>query len=426
MTTNSNDQRFHDRLRFVKRVFTNSLRLKAHKISPIAYEKDFPFPYNNFVYAVDISVEGRTEDYHIDPGQPGTQPIPSDTSRVIIRLPNLVSGYNDDVRVENEVAALSMAREALRPKLHQLVPRVFAWSRATEGQGWILQECMPGEPLLKDFQGMKDEDQAKILGQMADILACFQAYKIPGSVQGFGGLRFGPHGEFHSAPLSIFAGGPFSTYEDLVRKTIESKLQKSENDAHVQGWRDSDVRERLESFLARGLHQIMSGSLNQLDRAFVHADFSVDNLLYNKATLQVTAVVDFDFAHVATIADEFFRSLGHEIGRFPDTRDGNEESMELHRAMLQGFPESLPANSDEINWTAARTWDTALRRRDIQRPGTIPDMALLADLYWLSSALFPFKLCNEVVVGNSTSEQLRLRKEIGTEQLRKFLADYGF
>ena len=192
---------------------------------------------------------------------------------MIIRLPNLASGYNDDVRVENEVAALSMARDALRPRLHQLVARVFAWSRATEGQGWILQECMSGEPLLQDFQGMKDEEQATVLEQMADILASFQAYKIPDSVQGFGGLRFGPHGEFNSAPLSIFAGGPFPTYEALIRKTIESKLLKSEDDTNIQGWRDSDVRKRLESFLARGLHQTMSRGLNQLDRAFVHADF---------------------------------------------------------------------------------------------------------------------------------------------------------
>jgi hypothetical protein len=225
------------------------------------------------VYAVDISIEDRVEDYHVNRNQPGTQAIPLDTSRVVVRLPNLASGYNDGIRVENEVAALSMARDALRPMLHHLIPRIFAWSRATEGQGWMLQEWMSGDPLPIDFQSMKDDVQAKILEQMADILGCFQAYRVPASVKGFGGLCFGPNGEFNSGPLSILDGGPFQTYEALVRKTIESKLQKSDSDTQVRGWRDSDVRARLESFLAKGFHQLFSNDLSRLDQAFIHADF---------------------------------------------------------------------------------------------------------------------------------------------------------
>jgi hypothetical protein len=154
---------------------------------------------------------------------------------------------------------------------------------------------------------------------------------------------------------------------------------------------------------------------------------ATDNVLYSKETLQLTAVIDFDFAHIATIADEFFRSLGHGIGRFPDTRDEeDEDSEDLQKAMLHGFPENLPDDSDSVNWTAARLWDGVLRRKGIQRPGTIPSMTLLADLFWLSSALLPFKLCNQVVVENSTSEQLQRRKAMGTKNLQKFLSEYGF
>ena len=69
----------------------------------------------------------------------------------IIRLPIRVPGYNDKNRIENEVAALSMAREALQIKFSGLVPRVFDWGSARHSQGWILQEHMSGSPLLDDF-----------------------------------------------------------------------------------------------------------------------------------------------------------------------------------------------------------------------------------------------------------------------------------
>ncbi|KAI9703535.1 MAG: hypothetical protein M1820_005839 [Bogoriella megaspora] len=425
MTVNSNDAGLKYRLEFVERILLGTLKLKPHKIKSIAYEEGFPFPYNNFVYGVEISLEDPTEDLYVGQNRPGTQAIPAGTSSVVIRLSNFAWGYNHAVRVENEVAALSMARDALGAELQHLVPRVFAWSPATADQGWILQEYMPGQPLLEDFKVMKEQDQAKILGQMADVLGCFQAYEIPTSVQGYGGLRFGQAGEYLSAPLSLLDGGPFPTYEALVRKTIESKLHEAENDRYVQGWRDSDVRSRLEDFLARGLHRTMSASLDGLRKALVHGDLSTDNLLYDKETLRLTAVLDFDFAHVATIGDDFFRSLGHGIGRFPDTRE-DEEINQLHVAMLKGFPGLLPANNDKVNWIAARTWDDALRERNIARPSTIPDITTLADLFWLSSALLPFKLCNEVVVSNSTPEQLRRWKDIVTAQLQKFLSDYGF
>jgi len=55
-------------------------------------------------------------------------------STFIFRLPNPVSGYKDKVRVENEVAPLSLAREALQPKLAHLVPRVFGWASVKEGK----------------------------------------------------------------------------------------------------------------------------------------------------------------------------------------------------------------------------------------------------------------------------------------------------
>lgn len=247
--------------------------MQPRKITPIAYEENFPFPYNNFVYAVNINLETsnvRNEAQR----QPGTHTIPLGLDEFIIRLPNPVSGYNDKTRVENEVASLSIARDALQAEFPGFVPRVFGWGSARDGQGWILQEYMTGSPLLDDFGQMSDVDKACILRQMADVLSSFQLIELPATIQDYGGLGFDSSGEYVSAPMSIMDAGPFSTYEDLVRATIRSKLIKADTDPQVEGWRANGIRARLDKFLAEGLHVTMK-CMGSFPKALVHADFSM-------------------------------------------------------------------------------------------------------------------------------------------------------
>lgn len=141
--------------------------------------------------------------------------------------------------------------------------------------------------------------------------------------------------------------------------------------------------------------------------------------------MQLTALFDFDFSYIGTVADEFLRSLGRGIGCFPDTRD-NYEMTALHKAMLDGFPNPTPAQSEDVDWAAARAWDDALHERVMHRPATTPGIASLADVFWLSSQILPFRLCNAVVAGNSTEQQLTRRKQDGEALLNRFLTEHGF
>ena len=206
--------------------------------------------------------------------QPGTHTIPPGLDAFIIRLPNPISGYNDKIRVQNEVAALSIARDALQAKFPGFVPRVFRWGSAEHGRGWILQEHMAGRPLLNDFHEMNDKDKALILNQMADVLAIIQQHPLPATIRDYGGLDFSPSGEYVSAPLSILDGGPFTTYADLVKATIQSKLSKADGDPQVQGWRANGVRARLDKFIAEGFHAAME-KMGTFPKVLVHADFSM-------------------------------------------------------------------------------------------------------------------------------------------------------
>ncbi|KAL9102564.1 MAG: hypothetical protein Q9163_002314 [Psora crenata] len=392
-------------------------------IKPVAYEEDFPFPYNNFVYAVNISLEGPVA-HNRARRQPGTHEIPPGLDLFILRLPNPTSGYNNKIRVENEVAALSIARDALQAKFPGFIPRVFGWGSAKYDQGWILQEHMAGCPLLDHFGQMSDEDKAFMLGQMAEVLTILQQYQLPATIRGYGGLDFGPSGECISGPLSILDAGPFTTYEGLVKAAIQSKLAKADTDPQVEGWRANGVRARLDAFIAEGLHVAME-NMGTFPKVLVHADFTPDNFLYDMGTMRLSALLDFDFSHIATFADEFLRSLGAEIGQFPSPRESGE-LLALRTAMLTGFPDQLPPSSNDVHWPSAKAWDDALRERGAKRPRTIENIAALSDLFWLSGQILPFKLCNEVVVRNSSQEQLATRKKTGEGLLNSFLSDYGF
>jgi hypothetical protein len=85
------------------------------------------------------------------PAQPGTTSIPSGTTKVIFRSPNLSVPFNHSVRVENSVATANLVRQALAAKglAASIVPDVYAYGTKGSnddgtGCGWILEQHMPG------------------------------------------------------------------------------------------------------------------------------------------------------------------------------------------------------------------------------------------------------------------------------------------
>ena len=92
--------------------------------------------------------------------------------------------------VENDVAIISMASQALSKFKPHVVPRTNGWGSANSGRGWILQEFMPSEHLGDTFETMGIEQQKGIFAQMAEMLKALQEYEVPGTVTGFGEGEF--------------------------------------------------------------------------------------------------------------------------------------------------------------------------------------------------------------------------------------------
>lgn len=251
------------------------------KITPIQYDPDCPFTYNNFVYRLSLPTDSLSDLGDADGGrkvkQPGCLPIPTGTKELILRLSNPdAQGMHHETRVQNEVGILALASAALRHIKPTIVPRVFGWGGASrEHLGWILQELMPGAPLLEAFNETMPFDQKKgVLAQMAGLLKALQDYPLPESIEGWGGVTYDPSGAIVSAPMISVGAGPWSSLEDSFRGRLKAALAKADSNPYIQGWRLNSVRERVDAFIENGLPAQFSDLTSKQDKAIIHADFS--------------------------------------------------------------------------------------------------------------------------------------------------------
>jgi Ser/Thr protein kinase RdoA (MazF antagonist) len=74
----------------------------------------------------------------------------------------------------------------------------------------------------------------------------------------------------------------------------------------VAGW-EPPLRARLENFLSSptGISSQLLKYTNTR-QTLVHGDFDLMNFLFDPETLQITAILDYDFSHVASPLDEYF------------------------------------------------------------------------------------------------------------------------
>lgn len=261
--------------------------IQAESIEPVEYDMNTPFPYNNFIYLVTLtapttSAQKLKSAQNADT-QPGSVLFPANSAHLIVRLANSnpLTGMNNTNRVENEVAFMTLARQALtNSKYSHIVPDVYTWASTSTGQGFTMQQYMRGTMPARGFDALSLQDKSVVFGQMSDILALLQRFKIPRTVDRFGGLKFDEQsGEVISAQMAIFTGDPSLTYKDLLRNIFRVKLGEADDNPVMRGWKENGVRVRLDDFIDNRLDDIFKNH-NDTQKVLVHGDFSKSLLLY--------------------------------------------------------------------------------------------------------------------------------------------------
>ncbi|KAF1842601.1 uncharacterized protein K460DRAFT_359182 [Cucurbitaria berberidis CBS 394.84] len=430
-----NHANFDGRLEFIQRLLHQQFSCDVHnaKIDPIQYDPDSPFKYNNFVYRISLpSPPFTTYNGGSDrPRQPGTSPLPKGTKDFIMRLTNPdAEGMNQHTRVENEVAIISLAAAALSGFQPHVVPLVYGWGSAAapSTQGWILQELMPGTPVDETFDSMPFDEKKGILAQMAAFLKALQDFKLPHSIQQYGGVTFDTAGQIVSTTMTSVGSGPWLSYEDYFTDRLERALQKTDSNPYIKGWHANDVRKRLDAFVKNGIPAQFKALDSKHEKTIVHADFTPNNLLYDAATQRITALIDYDFACILHPSYEFLRSFSGAGGQFQGWSDiESSEQTALRDAKLHGFPSPLPENTkDGVKWDVAKAWEDELESMGIQRPKTMKGIEKVADVDAVLRSILPWRVTNSDVLRLQSEAVILKCRDENEAQLIKLLDHIGF
>lgn len=137
----------------------------------------------------------------------------------------------------------------------------------------------------------------------------------------------------------------------------------------------------------------------------------------------MTALLDFDFSYIGTVADEFMGfSFGNiSGGKLPGPYE-SASNLNLRNAMLTGFSKSvLNADCSEVQWDVAKAWDEELARAGAARPHTISHFEQIADIYWLHDKVCPFELDSPFMRMRKTAEQLKAARDETESLIVRFL-----
>ncbi|KAI1859860.1 hypothetical protein JX265_010309 [Neoarthrinium moseri] len=360
-----------------------------------------PNSNNSRVYHITVKVEESEEPTQAS-GQAGTEPLPAGTTKLILRFTDPAANLNNDVLVESEVASMALARAALTSLARPIVPRVYGWKQAsTRGQevGWILMEYLPA--------------------QIAKIFRSIQQYDLPASVQGYGGLAFANDGSIVVGATPIYgARGVCKIYYELYRQCLETQLKFLDVSDIIGGWKELEfnLRERIEAFVKNGFMSLLEASTDAKPRpTLVHGDFGQPLFIYTTSYLTrklilFTALLDFNFSHIASRADELFY-LFDQLHSLLVPRGAVDL---LREQLLHGFGEKKTESeiSGWIDWERAMLIDEAFVAAGVQRPvDMMPGIEPLSDLYWFLQNISPGILFLPQFLLKASPERIQAKKK---------------
>lgn len=259
--------------------------LQAANISTLAYDEEYEYPFNNFLFKVELAAPAFASSF---PGtQPGTCKPPSDgVSTLVIKLSNLAAhDVNNVNRVANDVAAQHLVRQSMvKAGLAPLVPGVYAWAPATitdvadeKSFGWTMSEFRSGVDLNSEFPSLSLEDKKHVLKQMATIFGAIQGASMPKGITKFGGgLKFDSDGNIVSGESpSMQDVQPAGSYAEWRVGKLHSRMKRAAESPVIRGWKDRGVATRIETFLANDGPQKVLGNVDMHEKCLIHGDLSM-------------------------------------------------------------------------------------------------------------------------------------------------------
>lgn len=390
--------------------------------------------------------------------QPGVSPIPANAVQLTMQLSvSESSPFKNDPRLENEIAMMTLLRQAIDIESPGLVPQIHDWGsggREIPGYDWVIFEALPGVLLSDEFESLSDDAKRDVVAQMARILRSIRQFKLPDSVFGYGGMRFGKDGKLVMGPNPLTGGGgPFKTHGALYASYLQSQLRLAEECDVVQGWRDTAARERIEE-LADTMLMGRYDSERALRPTIVHGDFGklsdcnestpknknadlvcfldTHSILFDPQSNRITGLLNYDLSHIGSQADEYFFSLMslHSLVTGPVHDD--PDAYMLRFSLLHGHDQlrgELSPSSGLVNWKLALLVAEELAKAGLERPIDIPGMNDVSARYWFTKVVHPVEFCI-IKMGSEERQAIEEDKDKAKrralKRLEQYLQAWGF
>lgn len=240
--------------------------LQVETVSPLGRDS------NNFVNLVQLKESSLAQNAnHDNPLQYGTHKLELSVTRIVVRISNPNAMLDEGVRVENEVAAITLMHRALADLPQSIIPKVFAWQTSSSvGSGWIVEEFMEGEKLGQHLPDLSTDKKAQIFDQVAELFGKIQAFDP--EVDGFGGLRFDSNGRVVAGRSSLWSVGPFTNYAAWYQGVFDKQLELVATTPLLHGWNEGGLKERLHHFNASGGFRSLLRPFENMRSTLVHGD----------------------------------------------------------------------------------------------------------------------------------------------------------
>lgn len=254
--------------------------LEVDTVSPLGRDS------NNFVNLVQLKALGSVKGVDLElPPQIGTHKLDPSVTRIVVRISNPNAMLDETVRIENEVAAISLMHRAFAG---YPVPKVFAWEASgSAGSGWIAEEFMEGEKLSGLLPDLSIEKKTSVLDQVAELFGMIQTFDP--ELDGFGGLGFEANGKVVAQRSSLWSVGPFANYADMYQGIFNRQLELTATTPLLDGWKEGDLKERLHRFNASGGFKSLLQPFETMKSTLVHGDicqYSISHPLARLTSLQ--------------------------------------------------------------------------------------------------------------------------------------------
>ena len=113
-------------------------------------------------------------------------------------------------------------------------------------------------------------------------------------------------------------------------------------------------------------------------------------MLFDPETNEITALLDYDFGHIGSQADEYFYSLGELHGLLVPPFQEEDDINLMRERLLHGFDEQVASDKSEmVDWRLFAALDEQLAAEGVERPVDIPGIDQLSAIYWFLQDVSP-------------------------------------